>query len=189
MSFFKNFQKLTYDFTIQGETESVKYGVSNILNRIRIYSKDYKKSGAVDVYTISDGDTPEIVSEKYYGNPDYHYIILIMNDMINGLEDFPKSQQMFEQFLISKYGEDYINDIHHYEDSDGNEVNSIIDGSNLKVFDPVSMAWNSFPVTNYTAITNRTYEEMINENKRHIYLVKAEYIPGIEKDIERLLAE
>ena len=57
MSFFKNFQKLTYDFTIQGETKPVKYGVSNILSRIRIYSKNYKKSGAVDVYTINDDKT------------------------------------------------------------------------------------------------------------------------------------
>jgi hypothetical protein len=189
MSFFKNFGKLTYDFTVQGETTTVKYGVTNILSRIRIYASNYKKSGAVDVYTISDGDTPEIVSEKYYGIPDYHYIILIMNDMVNGLEDFPKSQQMLEQFLITKYGEDYINDIHHYEDSEGNEVNSIIDGSSLKVFDPVTMAWNSFPISNYIAITNRAYEESINENKRHIYLVKAEYIPGIEKEIARLLAD
>lgn len=188
MSFFKNFQQLTYDFTIDGDYEQVKYGVTNVLQRIRIYAEDYKKSGAVDVYTISDGDTPEMVSEKYYGNPNYHYIILIMNNMVNGLEDFPKSQYMLEQYITTKYGLDYVDAMHHYEDDDGNEVNSIIDGDNLKVFDSVSMTWNSFPVSNYRLITNREYEDTVNENKRHIYLVKEEYIPGIEKEIAQLLA-
>jgi hypothetical protein len=90
-----------------------------------------------DEYDIQEGETPEIIAEKLYGNPEYHWIVMLANDRYDYISDFPLSQAELEQFVYQKYGNYTDNmdsdvreaenalakfSIHHFETSDGTVV-------------------------------------------------------------------
>ena len=52
-------------------------------------------------------------AHKYYDNPEYHWTILVANDIIDYYDDWPMSTQRFEQFVKDKYTNPQA--IHHYE--------------------------------------------------------------------------
>jgi len=182
--YFQKFPLITYDFAIAGESPQ-RYLVTDILRRVKITSNDIKNGSAFDIYTIAEGDTPEIVSDKYYGTSYYHWLILMVNDILYGLDGFPKSQYDLEQYCAAKYTN--VNGVHHYEDTEGNEVNTIVSGNSLKIFDPVTMTWNAVPISSFVPVTNYEYEEQLNENKRVIYLLKPLYVNPIISEIDRLM--
>jgi hypothetical protein len=69
-----------------------------------------------------DGDTPEIISEKLYGIPDYHWILMLLNQRYDYVNDFPLSIRELEIMIANKYGV-AANYIRHFEDELGNTTN------------------------------------------------------------------
>lgn len=188
MAYFQNFPKQLYNFAIAGEAD-YKVIVTDILRRVRISTNDIKINGAFETYTIKDGETPEILSMKYYGSQEYFWLILMINDLFYGLDSFPKSYYDLDTYITSTYGETGKYETHHYEDSDGNEVNTIVSGNNIKVFNPVTLTWDSVPIASLTKVTNFEYEDIRNENKRMIYLLHPEYLKDVVREVNKLLAE
>lgn len=113
-----------------------------------------------------DGETPEIVAEKVYGNAEYHWIIMLVNDRYDYITDFPLPTYELENFIKDKYGVDNVYAIHHYIDSNGYVVDSSQAGAT--------------PVSNYQ------YEDAINESKRRIKLVSKDVIDTILKNFKEL---
>jgi hypothetical protein len=187
-AYFQKFPLINYDFAILGE-ETKPYLVTDIIQRVKISNFDIKAVGAFDIYTITDGDTPEIVSDKYYGTPYYHWLILMVNDIIHGLDGFPKSQRDLERYCVEKYGAVGMYGAHHYEDALGGYINGIVDGNSLIIFDSVSMTWGAIPISSYSTISNYEYEDRINENKRIIYLLKPVFVSTIVSEVDRLMRQ
>jgi len=51
-------------------------------------------------YEISDGDRPDVVSTKLYGNPDYHWTFFLINDRLkNGMNEWPLSYNQLQLYL------------------------------------------------------------------------------------------
>jgi hypothetical protein len=72
-----------------------------------------------DEYDIKDGETPEIIAEKLYGNPLYHWILMIVNERYNHFKDFPLSGVELYNLCIEKYSEERVHYPHHFESDDG----------------------------------------------------------------------
>lgn len=92
-SYFSNYPKLLYNSQI----------ITDILTRVSI-RQDY--SDKVDLYysyELQENDTPEIVAYKYYGDPEYHWIILLINNIADGFFDLPLSYIKFNDYLNKKY--------------------------------------------------------------------------------------
>jgi hypothetical protein len=68
-------------------------------------------------YLVKDGQTPEIIAEKYYGDPEAHWVVLWANDIIDPFYDWPLPYNAFIKFIENKY--DSVANaqvtIHHYE--------------------------------------------------------------------------
>ena len=101
--------------------------------------------------------------------------------------------QSFYNFLISKYGsEEEIHAIHHYETQQVRDTNrTIIVPKGLKVPQNYSIEFYDSRLESYTTmsnitteITNYAYENKIQDDKRNIYILKAEYINVILNDTE-----
>jgi hypothetical protein len=112
-----------------------------------------------DPYSVRDNETPEVISHKVYGSVQYHWVIMLLNERFDPYNDFPKSDDIIRQQTIKKFGS--LNDIHHYEDADGNII-CILPG----FVNPVVV-----PVTNYEYMTK------LNEEKRSIRILKQEILP------------
>lgn len=154
--YFANFPITLYSLH---EGSNVKL-ITNITLRA-IINDDIKTSYSLyDEYDILDGETPELVADRFYKNPMLHWVVLLYNDIIDPRYGWPLSSTQLNDYVSSKY--DNPGATHHYEDVDENWVNS------------------DYP--NAVSISNFHYEEQLNEKKRRIKLLKPQFINSVVND-------
>lgn len=112
--YFQNFPKIFYDFNKNDEDTSLQI-LTDITANVRLRKQILENITLYDEYDIQDGETPEIIAEKFYGNPELHWTIMLVNQRYNYLEDFPMSMHELDQHVKTRYGENKYNAIHHYE--------------------------------------------------------------------------
>lgn len=68
------------------------------------------------MYTLRDGETPEIVAEKYYGTPEAHWLVMYANNVVDPQFDWLLSQDEFNNYITAKYGSisNAMSQVHHY---------------------------------------------------------------------------
>ena len=139
--------------------------VRNIFLRMAVSDEIKSNLSLYDEYDILDGETPEIVADRFYKNPQYHWLILHMNDILDPRFDWPLSVNNLVKYCQSKYTNIYAT--HHYENTNGDWVNS------------------NYPSA--TPISNFTYEERLNEEKRRIKIIKAKYVEAVAREFTNKL--
>ena len=77
--------------------------VTNIIARFAFEGKLKENSSSFYSYQIKDGDTPEIIASKYYGNPERHWIVLLFNNIIDPQFDWPLEYRTFNEYVDEKY--------------------------------------------------------------------------------------
>lgn len=112
--YFSNFPRIYYDFPQDQTSESLQV-LSDITANVRFRKEVLENITLYDEYDIVEGETPEIIAEKMYGNPELHWIIMLFNERYDYLRDFPMTNEELYQHCIATYGEDHLEDVHHYE--------------------------------------------------------------------------
>ena len=198
--YFSKFPKLIY----------TRQGVSNlatdILTRIDTIKGVLDNTSLFYKYNIQEGDTPEMIASKYYGDAELHWIVLIFNTIIDPFYDWPMHYQQFILYLTDKYGSPATAQItnHHYE-----KIIVSVDGFTGKVTTDVYeidlASYNLLPaepttvvrVLNNQSITVTTsrravscfdYENELNESKRTIKLIKNNLVPDVKNQFEILMS-
>jgi hypothetical protein len=108
-SFFSKFPKLLYKRSI----------VTDILTRVAVRQNYKDKTELFYTYNLQQGDTPEIVAFKYYGDVEKHWLVLFANELIDPVFDFPLSDSAFNTYLDEKYKGNYL-DTSVYNNNTGN---------------------------------------------------------------------
>jgi hypothetical protein len=144
-------------------TETKATILTDITRNIRFRRDVLANISVYDYYDITEGETPEIVAEKIYGNAQYHWIVMLVNERYDYLNDWPLTQPNLAQYIIDKYG-NTATDVHHYENANG-----------------VIVPYN-YPSA--VPITNTDYEESRNEYKRRIKIVSKDLISTILKNFK-----
>jgi len=100
MSYFKRFPKLVYDFNREGVVNSVV----DIFRQVRPIQNYVDNFTAYKFYSIRDGERPDIVSQKLYGNTSYYWTFFIINDFLqNGIGSWPMGMQDLNQYIDLEY--------------------------------------------------------------------------------------
>jgi hypothetical protein len=60
-------------------------------------------------YSVQDGDTPESIAYKYYGDQYRYWIVLYGNQSLDPQWDWPMSTRQFGKFIVDKYTNDTAN--------------------------------------------------------------------------------
>ena len=164
--YFGQFPKMVYD--IKGDNNYKV--VPNIFRRIKVKNKMRDTVPLLDKYAVQDGETPESLAYKVYGNASYHWIILLLNNIQNRYYDWPLSNIAFNAYINEKY--DDINGIHHYEkiQSSGKKIGDGPEDFSHKI------ECNSTDA-GAGAVTNLEYEIRIQDKKRLIKLLVSDSIP------------
>lgn len=162
--YFKNFGTILYPFNINNKDVGIV--MKDITKNIRIRKEVLDNVTLYEEYDIVDGETPEIISERVYGNPQYHWVIMLANNRFDYIEDFPKDNYTLQKCIESKYG-DAADDIHHYENGEGFVVPA------------------DYPLAR--PISNRVHEEQLNESKRRIKIISPEVLPILMKNFKDLI--
>jgi len=163
--YFENFPKFAYDFDINGERKVLI--VSDITRNVRFRKEILSNVTLYDEYDIKEGETPEIVAEKLYGNSQYHWIIMLVNGRYDYVKDFPLTYTALTQYITDKYGIGNALNAHHYENSMGYTVNST---------DPDAQP-----------VSNTAYEELLNESKRRIKVISSQLLDKIVQQFSDVL--
>ena len=79
--YFSNIPKIIYDSENNGNFK----GVTNLLRRVKIRAKVKENAVLLDTYDVKNGETPEMIAHKYYGDSQYHWVVLLVNDNVNGV--------------------------------------------------------------------------------------------------------
>jgi hypothetical protein len=115
--YFKQFPKIGYSFDLSERGKIT--AVTNIFTRFKIKENVLNNAYALYKYQYEDNDTPEIVSYKEYGDPQYHWVIAAVNQVLDPLFQFPLQRSALEKKIVKQYGYTSINEayaaIHHYE--------------------------------------------------------------------------
>ena len=162
--YFKNFDKIYYDYEINGKKELII--VTDIVKNVRFRKEILANITVYDEYDIREGETPEIIAEKIYGNASYHWIIMLVNERYDYINDFPLTQLNLEAHVKQKYGANNMYATHHYI----NEAGYIVKSTHV----------GAYPISNYQ------YEENLNESKRRIKIVSKSLINTIIKNFKSL---
>ena len=173
MSYFDKFPKIYYDANGDGKY----YVMTDILSSVKLTANIKENLLEFDYYNVKDGETPEMIAHKYYDDPELHWTILVANEVIDYYSDWPMSVQKFEQFVKDKYSNPQA--IHHYEISQtSGDTETTID---------VGMNTTDYPSA--TAISNYTYEDRLQEQRRQIRLIQPQYISTFVKEFEKKMNE
>jgi hypothetical protein len=171
VNYFKNFPVVQYD----------QQAVRNIILKAKIAKNLVESYDAFYPYTIKTGETPTSLSYDYYGTIDYVWLIFIANDIVDPYYDWPLDQEVFDQFIIKKYG------------SIAESMN-LANGSYYR--NPNYSYWmtsttydnlSSGERASWTIVSNYDYEFYKNEEKRKIKLLDRSIAADVAFELERTL--
>jgi hypothetical protein len=156
--------------------------VTHLLKRVALHSKASETVALFDTYDVRNGETPEMIAHKYYDDAEYHWVILLVNNITDRYHQWPMNTRQFLAHLAERY--DNVNAVHHYEiyqKSGDTSVKINIGTSNIDV--------NGNTIAAATLITNREYEEEKQDVLRKIRLLDPEYLEQFVEEFERLVSE
>jgi hypothetical protein len=174
MSYFSNFPRIYYPFQVNGKYTLLL--VRDIALNVRIRKNILENIALFDLYDIQEGETPEIIAEKLYGDPTLHWTIMLANQRYDLYNDFPLSSEALEAMITRKYGTGKEYEPHllfgevHFEDNN----NRVVDGPQSDLV---------------RTISNYDYEFRVNEAKRRIKILNPNVIDRVVNEIEDAFRE
>jgi hypothetical protein len=110
MKYFDTLPKIIQ--TINGQSNLY----TNLMARASMIPKVMTDPSNYYQYDIQEGDTPEIIADKYYGDSYRYWIVLFSNQLLDPQWDWPMSTTLFEHYMKNKYSNiNPHNVMHHYE--------------------------------------------------------------------------
>ena len=197
----KNYFKFIPDFDYvsrlpKAQSISDYLRVKNLFKRTKISQTVFDDLTYFTKYQIIADERPDNVAYKVYGDSNLDWMVMLANNVTNLQNEWPLEEQSFYRFLINKYGSEAgIESVHHYESQkviDSKEKVIVPKGlevpSNYSVTFLDSGTKTEQIRTNITdAITNRQFEERVQDEKRNIFLIKPRFIGLIIEEMERVM--
>jgi hypothetical protein len=99
--FFDKFPTISY--SLSGKKYPDYQIIRDILFRTAFVREALDKNTAYTEYIIRDGDTPDILANKIYGDSEAHWIILYANEILDAQFDWPMTTGVFNKYIADKY--------------------------------------------------------------------------------------
>lgn len=163
MAYFKHLPKIIYSF---GDDRDLDLKVlTDITVNTRIFKKALAEITLWEYYDLQDGETPEILASRLYGDPELHWVIMLVNERYDMHTDFPMSATEIDNFIAYKYPNPDA--IRYYVDEDGHIVDSTVPGSR--------------------GVSYREWEYATNDRKRRIKIVSPQIAAKLADEFRELV--
>jgi hypothetical protein len=77
--------------------------IEDFLRRVGVTAAFRDNVVLLEDYIVSDGETPEAVSNTIYGTPLYHWVLLLVNDIVDYRTEWPISNSQIPALVAWKY--------------------------------------------------------------------------------------
>jgi hypothetical protein len=192
--------------------------ITNIIARFAFDSQLKENTSAFYPYQVQDSDTPEIIADKYYGNVEYHWVVLLFNNIIDPQFDWPLKSDTLIDYIDKKYTANGAanttvqsglawalseNNVQSYF-----KVITTTANDGTITTEKITLDANTYANVGVTSVSKTTqagevitirttketqsyytYETNLNESKREINLIKSEFIPAIEKEFKKIIKQ
>ena len=188
-NYFRNLPRVGYDINGTGKDSFVN--VTNIMKRVKFKPAVLEDISNYYPYFVKEGERPDIISQVEYGNVGYAYLILLVNDIYDPNFDWPLNSQVFEKFIINKYGSvtTAISGIKHYYQIIRAEVPRT--GTSERIpevkFAVDETTYDALGISDRTTLSNYDHEVELNDAKREIRLINPDFIQDIDYQVKRSL--
>jgi hypothetical protein len=199
--YFALFPDIKYAVKSNKAGKTTTINIKDYFHLLRVRDDIFKEDTLYYDHVIRDGQRPDQISFDEYGDEQWYWIILQINNITDYYNQWPLSNREFEQFLKQKYNTDEnIGATHHWEtvdtyDDDGRLMlpGGKVVSEDFKYEYPAEATSNVILTSLPRAVSNYEYEKRINDEKSHIQLIKEVHIPDYVRDVEnyakKLLAE
>ena len=175
--YFKQFPLLEYNLSgVNGNSQEV----TDIFRRVKVRSKIADNVTLFDKFDVHEGEKPEDVAYKAYGDADYFWVITLVNNIVNRYYDWPLDEYNFQQYVADKYSNP--DGIHHYE---------ITQSSGKQTGDGPADYSHKLEVNSDTvgaqSVSNIEYERRLQDQKRQIRILLPAYLGAFEDEFTKLI--
>ena len=154
--------------------------VTHLLKRVALHSKASESVALFDTYDVRNGETPEMIAHKYYDDAEYHWVILLVNNITDRYHQWPMNTRQFLAHLAERY--DNVDAVHHYE------INQVSGDTSVKInIGTSNIDENGDTISSATLITNREYEEEKQDTIRRIRMLEPAYLEQFIEDFQNLI--
>jgi len=143
-------------------------------------------------YVVKNGERPDQISKEFYGDDQYYWIILQINEIVDYYNEWPLSQLELDEYITRKYqSEENALGTHHYETPEVSDVYGNVllragfnvDADYTFVYrpDPAQPILKTvFPIE----VTNRDYEYILNRQKSVIQILQPKYVYDYSREVQ-----
>jgi hypothetical protein len=173
--------------------DNIPRKVKNIFISVKIPDEYINNPYTWESWYVRDEDTPELMSEKYYGDVSYYWVILLFNNMVNKYDDWPLTEKSFEKRILREYGNIrysmilphcYVKVSTRVVTSDDEDV--IIEDEEYKVSKDTYELLDDAKKQSYRMVSKYEYELGLNDESRNIKLLKSEYMAEFINEFKRI---
>ena len=93
--YFSNLSQGYYDIKGDGNLKLL----TDLFTRVKIRDKAFNVATLYDKYDVVSGEKPEDVAYRHFGNSQYHWVILLTNNITDRYYGWPLSEQEFEEYI------------------------------------------------------------------------------------------
>ena len=169
--YFQNFPLIPYDSVGNGQYKLV----TNLLKRVALRAKVRTNVLLFDTYNVQEGQTPEMIADKLYGDSNLHWIVMYVNNITDRYHQWPLTTPQFLAFLNDKYSNP--DGLHHYEITQTSGDTTVT----------IDIGTDNTEHSGATLITNREFEEKRQDTLRAIRLLDPAYVDQFVEEFENLM--
>ena len=151
--------------------------VTNLLRRVGVRTKAKTNMVMFDTYDVKEGETPEMIADKLYGDSTLHWVVLMVNNIVDRYHEWPMAGNQFLDYVNEKYSNPSAT--HHYE----------IAQSSGKTTVKIDIGTDNTDYPTATIITNYEYEEKEQDRRRKIRLLEPSFIDDFVAEFKDLINE
>lgn len=164
--------------------------VTNILKRFAFRTEIENKDAVFYDYVVQDGDRPDTIAEKYYGDSRHAWIVLHFNNIEDPIFGWALFGKDFEDYIEGKYGSVSTaqSTVHEYRKILTQRLVRY-DGSIVPeryvVVDETT--YNATPAASRRMVTKYDYESELNEEKAKIRLLDERFLAECLAEVKTIL--
>ena len=189
-NYFSYFPTINHDL----KDNNIKTTLTNVMRRFKVQSKTKTTVGVYYDYIMQEGDRPDTIAEKYYGNENLAWLVLHYNDILDPYYDLPLYGHDFTKFIKEKYGSVSIANAtvkYYYKILEEEKIT--ITGAKLPRRE-IRVDLKTYNSLSGTPNLRRSqsvyeYEEELNNDRKKIKLLDRKYVNQVIKELQTVLGE
>ena len=171
--YFNYFPDIIYDVNGDGQFAICK----NILRRVAVREKVRTNTLLYDTYDVREGESPETLADKLYGDPEYHWVVLMVNNITDRYHQWPMSTPQFLDYVNEKYSNPDAT--HHYEITQSSGSTKV----------KIDIGTDNTDYPSASIVTNFEFEQENQDNIRQIRLLDPAYLEQFAQEFDSLMNE